>query len=602
MIIEPARQASLVSMFLAQAAARSESPFLWSRDGRGWSPRTWASCRREVSEVCRGLRSLGLARGDRVVLASENRPEWLLADLAIMAVGGTTVPAYPTDAVDSHRHVLGNTKAHGAIVSTPGLLQRILAAAPPELKFVVCLDPMAGLASSGPALYSWESVREAGRRLPDDLEALAGQLTRRDLACIQHTSGTGGLPKGAMLSHGAILCDLDGARHIVLELGLEDEVFLSFLPASHVYEHTVGQYLPVAIGAQIYYLANASRITAALPEVRPSILIAVPRFFETMHRMIIQETERRGMIRRGLLSATVALGSRKLTGGRLSPIEAAADRLLEHLVRGPVRARFGGRLKAIVSGGAPISPELVLFFHAVGLRLLQGYGLTEASPVVTANPPSRVKFDSVGPVLPGVEVRLAADGEILVRGELVMDGYWNDAEASAAALRDGWLHTGDIGVLDEDGYLRITDRKRDFIKTTGGEMVAPQRIEGMLMLEPEIEQAVVFGDGRSHLVAILVPDQRAMESWAAAHGVAPTVAACAAAPGFHAYLHAAVDKVNRRLGRPERVRRFHVAVEPFTIDNDLLTPTLKLRRNRILDYYREEVGKLYDATGRGGGA
>ena len=602
MTIEPARQTSLVSMFLSQAASRPDRPLLWERGSGGWSARTWSACRREVSEASRGLRSLGLASGDRIVLLSENRPEWLLADLAIMAAGCTTVPAYTSNTVESHRHILGNTKARGAIVSTPALLRKVLAAASPDLKFVICFDAPVGVTSSGPALHSWESMREAGRKLPDDIETAAARLTRRDLACIQHTSGTGGLPRGAVLSHGAILCNLEGTRSIVLQLGLEEEVFLSFLPASHVYEHTVGQYLAVAIGAQIYYVASASQVTAALPEVRPSILIAVPRFFETMHRKINQEMERRGPIGRGLFSAALGLGRRRLAGGRLSPIENAADRLLDRVVRAKVRARFGGRLKAIVSGGAPISPELVLFFHAVGLRLLQGYGLTEASPVVTANPPLRVKFDSVGTALPGVEVRLGEDGEILVRGELVMDGYWNDPEASAAAVRDGWLHTGDIGVLDEDGYLRITDRKKDFIKTTGGELVAPQRIEGMLMLEREIAQAVVFGDGRSHLVAVLVPDRAAMESWAEKNGVTPTAQACAAAPEFHSFLRAAVDGVNRRLTPPERVRRFLVAPEPFTIDNDLLTPTLKLRRHRILDHYCEEVMRLYDPPGRAGGS
>ena len=602
MTIEPARQASLIAMFVAQAGARSDRPFLWSRGDDGWSSRTWSACRREVSEACRGLRSLGLARGDRIVLVSENRPEWLLADLAIMAAGCVTVPAYTTDTVESHRHVIGNTKARGAIVSTPALLRKILAAATLDIEFVICFDSPTGVTGSGPALHTWKSLREAGRRLSDDLDAAAAQLTRRDLACIQHTSGTAGLSRGVMLSHGAILCNLEGARGLVLELGTEEEVFLSFLPASHVYEHTIGQYFPVATGAQIFYVASASQVAATLPEVRPSILIAVPRFFETMHRKIIREMERHGPIERGLFSAAVALGRRRLNGSRRSPLEHVADRILDRVVRDKVRARFGGRLKVIVSGGAPISPELVLFFHAVGLRLLQGYGLTEASPVVTANPPFRVKFDSVGTALPGVEVRLAEDGEVLVRGESLMDGYWNDPEASAAAVRDGWLHTGDIGVLDEDAYLRITDRKKDFIKTTGGEMVAPQRVEGMLTLEREIAQAVVFGDGRSHLVAVLVPDQEAMTSWADANGVRPMAVACAAAPEFHGFLRAAVDRVNRRLAPPERVRRFHVATEPFTIDNDLLTPTLKLRRHRILDHYREEVMRLYDPPGRAGGA
>lgn len=601
MMIEPARQTSLVSMFLQQAAARLDQPFLWRRAQGGWSARTWGECRRETSEGSRGLQALGLLPGDRVILVSENRPEWLLADLAIMAAGCITVPAYATNTVESHRHILVNTRARGAIVSTPALLRVVLAAATPELDFVVCFDPPAGVTSSGPAVHTWESVRDAGRKLPDDIEEAAAKLTRRSLACIQHTSGTGGAPRGVMLSHGAILCNLDGAREILLQLGLEDEVFLSFLPISHVYEHTVGQYLPVAVGAQIRYVDNASQVAGALVEVRPTILIAVPRLFETMHRKIRAEMERRGPIPRGLFGAAIGLGRGRHTGPGLSRVEKVADGLLDRLVRDRVRARFGGRLKAIVSGGAPITAELVLFFHSVGLRLLQGYGLTEAAPVVTANPPSRVKLDSVGPPLRGVEIRIAEDGEILVRGELLMDGYWNDAEASAAALRGGWLHTGDIGVLDQDGYLRITDRKKDFIKSNGGDMVAPQRIEGMLMLEREIAQAIVFGDGRPHLVALLVPDRETLESWARAHGVAPTAEACAATPEFQLVLRAAVDRVNRRLSPPERVRRFMVATEQFTVDNDLLTPTLKLRRHRIFDRYRDQIERLYDAAGRRAG-
>jgi long-chain acyl-CoA synthetase len=600
--MEPARQTSLVSMFLRQAEIGPDRPFLWRRDHTGWTARTWGECRREVSEASRGLGALGLRPGDRVVLVSENRPEWLLADLAIMAAGLITVPAYATNTVESHRHILENTTARGAVVSTPALLRVILAAATPALELVVCFDPPARGASSGPAVHTWPSVREAGRALPDDLEGAAAKLTRRTLACIQHTSGTGGAPRGAMLSHGAILCNLDGARDVLLQLGLEDEVFLSFLPVSHVYEHTVGQYLPVAVGAQIRYVANASQVTAALLEVHPTILIAVPRLFETMHRKIMQETDRRGPIARGLFAAAVRLGRKGLAGPGLSRIERVLDGLLDRLVRDQVRARFGGRLKAIVSGGAPISAELVLFFHSVGLRLLQGYGLTEAAPVVTANPPHRVKFDSVGPPLRGVEVRIAGDGEILVRGELLMDGYWNDSEASATALRDGWLHTGDIGVLDQDGYLRITDRKRDFIKTTGGDMVAPQRIEGLLMLEREIAQAIVFGDGRPHLVAILVPDQATVDEWAQAHGMEPTAGACATAPEFEAMIRTAIDRVNLRLPPPERVRRFLVVAEPFTVDNDQLTPTMKLRRHRILDRYRNQVERLYDAAGRRPGA
>jgi len=596
---EPPSFPSLPAMFLAQAAGRPGRPFLWQRRAGAWTARTYGDTRREVSEVYRGLRALGLAPGDRIFLLAENRPEWLIADLAILAAGGVTVPAYVTNTAESHRHLLVNTRARGAVVSTPALLRQVLAVAPPELEFVVCLEPPRSIASSGPALHSWDSVRERGRDRPDDLDDAAARLGRGDVACIQHTSGTGGTPRGAVLTHGAILANVEGGWRLLQELNLDADVFLSFLPASHAYEHTAGQFLPIAAGGEIYYLESATQVPTGLLEARPTLLIAVPRLLETMHRRILQELGRRGPLGRGLFQAAQALGrARYARGGRLPLALRPADLLVDRLVRARIRARFGGRLKAIVSGGAPLNPELGLFFQAAGLRVLQGYGLTEAGPVVTCNPPRRPRVETVGPPLPGVEVRIAPDGEILVRGENVMLGYWNDEAATRAAISDGWLHTGDVGALDADGYLAITDRKRDFLKTTGGDMVAPQRVEGTLLLEREIAQAMVLGDRRPHLVALLVPDAETLQGWARARGLPPDPAACGRHPEFRRLYQAAIERANGRLAAPERIRRFLLLAEPFTVENDLLTPTLKLRRSRIVERYRAEVDGLYD--GRAG--
>jgi long-chain acyl-CoA synthetase len=587
---------NLVALFLERVARHGDRPFLWRRTGGRWASRSYAEARGEVEEAAFGLRARGLRSGDRVLLLSENRPEWLLADLAIMAAGGITVPAYVTNTVESHRHLLGNSQARAAIVSGPALLQSLLAAASPLLEFIICLDPPGVVSSSGPEIETWAALRDQGRRAGGDLATLADAVDGDALACIQHTSGTGGLPRGVMLTHRAILSNVEGGRRLFLDLKLEElGVFLSFLPASHSYEHTAGQYLPIMVGGQIYYVASATEVPSALLEVRPTILIAVPRLCEAMHRKIAKEVARKGKVERGLFAAALRLGrARYERAGRLSPVEALADTLLDRLVRRRVRARFGGRLRAIVSGGAPLSPELVLFFQSAGVPVLQGYGLTEAGPVVSCNPPGRVKIETVGPPMHGIEVRIADDGEILVRGENVMRGYWNEPEATAAALREGWLLTGDVGRLDDAGYLTITDRKKDFSKTTGGEMVSPQEVEGMLTLEPEIAQAIVIGDRRPHLVALVVPDAelalaRAERGEAKAAGEREAPGA-----GVDAALHAAVERANLRLAAPERVRRIAVLHEPFTVENALMTPTLKLRRHAIAERYAAEIERLYE--------
>jgi len=323
----------------------------------------------------------------------------------------------------------------------------------------------------------------------------------------------------------------------------------------------------------------------------------VPRLYETMHQRIRIAVERERGVKRKLFERAVAIGRKRLAGESLSLIEQVTDPVLDKLVRDKVRARFGGRLKAMISGGAPLNPEIGGFFLALGIRLLQGYGQTEAAPVVACNPPGHIRVETVGPPVDGVEVRIAEDGEILVSGDNVMKGYWNDPEASARTLADGWLHTGDIGRLDADGYLSITDRKRDFIKNSGGDMIAPQRVEGALTLAPEIAQAMVFGDRRPYLVAVIVPDPDFAARFAGENGVPVDLAQLSADAGFHRALGEIVGKVNERLPAAERVRRFTIAAEPFTLANAQLTPTLKIRRHTIREAYQAAFERLYDGAG-----
>jgi long-chain acyl-CoA synthetase len=593
---------SLPAMFFEMARQRAARPFLSAKHDGKYRALGWADAAQSVSRLARGLAALGVAPGDRVALVSENRPEWVVADLAIMAAGAVTVPAYVTNTVEDHRHILGNSGARAVIVSTRALAAQVIPAAQlvPRVRAVIAMEKF----EEAPAnldLRRWDDVLALGGATSDDLAERVSALSPDDIACIIYTSGTGGVPKGVLLSHRNIIANCRGAYRLLEMLGLGDEKFLSFLPLSHSYEHTAGMMFPISIGAEIYFAEGAETLATNLVEVRPTVMTAVPRLYETMHQRIRLAVERERGLKRGLFERAVAIGRKRLAGEALSIGERLIDPVLEKLVRDKVRARFGGQLKAMISGGAPLNPEIGGFFLALGVQLLQGYGQTEAAPVVCCNPPGRIRIDTVGPPLDGVEVKIAEDGEILVAGDNVMKGYWNDPEATARTIVDGWLATGDIGRLDPDGYLHITDRKRDFIKNSGGDMISPARVEGALTLAPEIAQAMVFGDRRPYLVAVIVPDPDFAKAHAAADGArhsAPAdLAALARDAGFHKALGDVVARVNQGLPATERVRRFVIAGEPFSLANAQLTPTLKIRRHAIRDAYQAAFEALYDGKG-----
>ncbi|HSV28007.1 MAG TPA: long-chain fatty acid--CoA ligase [Candidatus Omnitrophota bacterium] len=596
-MVDYAEADSLTSVFFAQAERLGDKPFLWAKRAGEWRPLTWTQAADCVRHLAGGLRALGLATGDRVCLVSENRPEWAVADFAIMAAGGITVPAYTTNTPADHLHILNNSGARFAIVSTRALADKLLAAAwqadrPPT---IICMEAPRMAQSTGISVVSWEEAMALGTGHEPDIATTVTATRRDDTACVIYTSGTGGAPKGVMLSHGALLADCLGAFHLLADLGLgDDEGFLCFLPLSHSYEHTVGLMFPMTIGAQIHYAESIDHLAANMAEVRPTIMTAVPRLYESMRSRILRAIHREGGLREKLFLRTVALGSKRYEKGRLGPIDALQDAVLDRAVRDKVRARFGGRLKALVSGGAPLAYEVGLFFTALGVRILQGYGQTEAGPAISCSPPSKVKIDTVGPPLKGIDVRIAEDGEILVRGEVVMQGYWRDEESTRRAIQDGrWLHTGDIGEIDGDGYIRITDRKKDIIVNSGGDNVSPQRVESFLTLQPEIAQAMVHGDRRPHLVALIVPAQDWAEGWAKTHGKTAELAALVEDADFRKAVAEAVERVNGCLSTIEKVRRFVLTAESFNTDNGMLTPTLKIRRHVIRERYGAMLERLY---------
>ncbi len=600
---------NLASLFFSQARVYGNAPFLWARCDNAWQPLSWNETATQVTALARQLKALGITPGDRVAIISENRPEWIIADLAIISTGAVTVPAYTTNTVADHLHVLSDSGPSGIIVSTPQLAERVREAATQcsGIRFMIAIDPLAGVSTDASAAapgsatdaiqnLDFTATVDAGREMVGDIAAEAEALDRSAPCCIIYTSGTSGLPRGVVLSHSAIFCNLAGARDFLENLpGFSEggESFLSFLPLSHSFEHTVGLFLPVAIGAQIYFAESLDRLVANIEEIKPTLLASVPRLYELIHGRILRGLHGTSSLRQALFMKAVALGRQRYETGALNPLDRVLDGVLDRLVRSKVQARFGGNLKAFISGGAALNYEIGIFFASLGLTILQGYGQTEAAPVVSCNPPHDNRIATVGPPLKGVEVKIAGDGEILVRGALLMDGYWGDEEITRETLRDGWLHTGDVGVLDADGYIQITDRKKDIIVTSGGDNISPQRLEGLLGLEHEIGQAMVHGDRQPHPVALLIPDEIFAEEWCKEHSQENDMAVLVTDPDFRAAISAAVNRVNARLSPIERIRGFALRAETFNVDDGTLTPTQKIRRHVVRERHGADLDALY---------
>ncbi len=547
---------NLAAMMFGLARGWPDRPMLRHWRDEAWHRVPWGEFARRAASVARGLRAAGVSAGDRVLIVSESRPEVPILEVALMAIRAVPVPGYVTNTPEDHAHLLRDSGARVAVASTAVLADRVLAGAAMTggLDRLLCMTPGRGL------LFS---TLEADRAAPDDIAAEADEIPAGALACLIYTSGTSGLPRGVMLPHRAILSNCRGAFELVRPLRLRNETYLSFLPLSHSFEHTVGQFFLPSLGTEIVYSRGVEHLAADMLAVRPTIMTVVPRVLEVIRARVLHQVGRQPAWKQALFHRALDAGLRRVEG-RMTLADRIAGPVLDRLALRPVRARFGGRFRAAMSGGARLDPEIGRFFRALGPVVMQGYGQTEAGPVISANSVDDPEIGSVGRPLPGVELRIAGDGEILVRGDLVMDGYWGQPAATAEVIRDGWLHTGDLGRIDAGGLLTITDRKRDIIVLSGGENVSPARVEELLMREPEISQAVVFGDGQAALSALLVP---------AEDGDARSVGT-------------AVARANARLSTTERIRR-HSLVPPFTVENGLLTPSQKIRRAQVLRTHRD---------------
>ena len=519
----------------------------------------WEDITQRIFKLTAKIKSL-IKQGDRCLILSENRPYWLMTDIAIMNAGGISVPIFTTYSANDYEYILNDCKPSLVFVSNQNQFDKIK-------KFI----------RSDVKIISFEEIDTDSLLIKKILnEELNEKIVNKDLkrnmpACIIYTSGTSGNPKGVVLSHGGILSNCEGAVELLEVLTKKkDPVFLTWLPLSHSYEHTV-QFIQIIVGAKVFYAESLEKLISNMGIAKPTIMTAVPRFYQNLYTKINMNFEKQSGLKRKLINQTLNLGKKILKREELKLSEKIINFLCEKLVRKKIRNQFGGNLQAFVSGGGALDQNIGEFLNAVGLPTLQGYGLTEASPVVSCNLPDLVKVESVGPPFRTNKVKIAEDGEILIKGENVMLGYWNLKEETEKVIKDGWLHTGDIGELDNNNYLKITDRKKDIIVNLGGDNISPSKVENILCLDENIKQSFVYGDKKNYLVALIVSEKENSKE----------------------KIKLIIENINKSLTLIEKIKKFVVINEEFTIENGMLTPTLKLKRKEIIKNYKQQLENLY---------
>jgi long-chain acyl-CoA synthetase len=532
---------------------------------------TWSETVANIYKLSKILKNY-VKKGDRVLLLSENRPEWLIADLSIMLANAITVPAYTTYTEEDYNYLIEDCEPSVVIVSNNAMHKKLEKTINEKnfIKKIITFDIVTG-ANYGEKYLDFVNITK--NNLSEEDKIKNTNLKRISPACIIYTSGTGGNPKGVILSHGGILNNIEGANEILKPLIDKRPVFLTWLPLSHSYEHTV-QFAQIAVGAKVFYAEKIEKLLDNISEAKPTIMTAVPRFYQNLYNKININMKKATGFKAILIKATINLGKKKLLRQKMNLIEKLINSILNILVRKKVKKQFGGNLKAFVSGGGALDKEIGEFLNAIGLPTLQGYGLTETSPVVSCNPIHKIRVETVGPAFKGNEVKIAEDGEILIKGENVMLGYWNRKEDTEKVIKNGWLYTGDIGEIDpKDGYLKITDRKKDIIVSAGGDNISPAKIENQLSNSVAIDQCMVYGDGKNYLVALIVPTKEFK--------------------GNKDKITKIINKINENLALIEKVKKFYLIDDNFTIENGLLTPTMKIKRSKIITKYKNILENFY---------
>jgi long-chain acyl-CoA synthetase len=538
---------------------------------------TWEETQKNILKLSKIIKE-NIIEGDRCLLVSENRPEWFVSDMAIMLSGGITVPVYTTYTEDDYKYLIEDCEPSVVIVSNNEMLKKLCSTINEKkfIKKIITLDEV------NKVIHNLNIINRdkyldfsiiLKNNLLDEEKIQNKKIKRTSPACIIYTSGTAGNPKGVILSHGGILNNLVGACEIMKPLFNSRPVFLTWLPLSHSYEHCV-QFAQIAVGAKVFYAEKIEKLLENISEAKPTIMTAVPRFYQNLYNKINLNLKKQTGFKKKLIEATLRLGTKKLLNQKMTFLEKLLNLIVEILVRKKIKKQFGGNLKAFISGGGALDQEIGKFLNSVGLPTLQGYGLTETSPVVSCNPIHKIKVETVGLPFKGNHVKIADDGEILVKGENVMLGYWNKKEETDEAIIDGWLHTGDIGEIDsEDGYLKITDRKKDIIVSAGGDNISPAKIENMITNEPEIDQCMVYGDKKNYLVALIVPSKDFLKG--------------------KEKINSVIEKINQKLTLLEKIKKIQLINENFSIENGLMTPTMKVKRKKVTEKYKDQLEKLY---------
>tara|TARA_B100000900_G_C20591404_1_gene721762 strand:+ start:1384 stop:3081 length:1698 start_codon:yes stop_codon:yes gene_type:complete len=528
---------------------------------------TWKQTYDSIQKLSNYLSNF-LSPKDRCLLISENRPEWLIADLSIMLAKGITVPAYTTYVEKDYEFLINDCKPSVIIVSDVFQLNKIrdIIKKCDFVKKVICFENL----KEENIIFIDEIFNES---IYQEINLDNVNLKRKDVACIIYTSGTQGNPKGVMLSHGGILNNCEGSTKLLKEIINHKPKFLTWLPLSHSYEHTV-QFVQIAVRAKIFYAESIDKIVKNMGDCNPDIMTAVPRFYQNLYQKISASFNKASGIKKYLLNSTLNIGKKIFLKQRISIKERLINYICEKLVRKKIKSQFGGNLKAFISGGGALDYKVGVFLNSIGLPTLQGYGLTETSPVVSCNPINDIRIDTVGVPFIENEVKIAEDGEILIRGENVMLGYWNNLTETENAIKNGWLLTGDIGHF-ENGYLKITDRKKDILITPGGDNISPAKIENELVKTDIVEQALVYGDNKPFLVALIVLNENFKDS-------------------TNEMIQDEINKINKELSKIEKIKKFIVLNNQFSIENGFMTPTLKLKRFKIIQKYKKDLDKLYE--------
>ena len=565
---------------------------------------SYAELRKRVELFASGLASLGLRKGDRLSIISENRPEWVIADQAAAGLGAITVPVYPTMTAKQFEYIFNDAAISVAVVSNQFQLNKVLRIRDtvPTLRHIILMNERGE--ETGEDIFAFSSVVAMGeefeRQNPDYYPASLQGVRPEDLLTLIYTSGTTGNPKGVMLTHANLVSNIISAARVI-DFGPQDTL-LSFLPLSHSFERMAGYYTAFSCGATIAYAESVDTVRDNMLEVRPTIVTTVPRLFERIHSRILKQVDAGSPLKKKIFHWAVAVGREYAAalrkGKMVSPILASQRFVADRLVYKKLKERTGGRMRFFVSGGAALAREFGEFFEAVGLKIIEGYGLTESSPVISVNLLDHYKWGSVGPAIPGVEVRIASDGEILARGPNIMKGYWNNPDATKEVLdSEGWLHTGDIGHLDEEGFLIITDRKKHLFVSSGGKNIAPQPIENLFLSSRYIEQFMLIGDRRMYLTALIVPDFEALKEYADRRGLAyADTAELSRIPEINGLINQEINAIQKDLANYERVRKFTILEKQFTIEDGELTPTQKVRRKAIEERYKPVIEAMYEGV------